>query len=230
MKSKLIKLILSLMMVSLYSFITPIKGNIVGKDEIQKRNKIQKVINDIQPCIKSDGSLKELVFNSELVWRELEQKRNSINTVPDKKTWFLEYKDFIEEYKNLLEPTETIYDYFTQDELNLLFCVVQAEIGDEYSFEQKVNVASVIFNRLNHNRFPDTLGEILVEDQFSTISNGRYRNVEVTDNTILACEYAFSIGDTTEGCLFFDSNNALKYKFSFNDGAHNFYLLSGGEE
>ena len=44
MKSKLIKLILSLMMVSLYSFITPIKGNIVGKDEIQKRNKIQKVI------------------------------------------------------------------------------------------------------------------------------------------------------------------------------------------
>ncbi len=112
MKSKLIKLILSLMMVSLYSFITPIKGNIVGKDEIQKRNKIQKVINDIQPCIKSDESLKELVFNSELVWRELEQKRNSINTVPDKKTWFLEYKDFIEEYKNLLEPTETIYDYF----------------------------------------------------------------------------------------------------------------------
>lgn len=230
MKSKLIKLILSLMMISPCSHIIPINGNVEGEVGIQKRNITQKVIYDIQSYVTSEESFREVVFNTELILKELERKRNSINTAQDKLSWFLEYKNFIEGYKDLLEPTATIYECFAEDELNLLFCVVQAEIGDEYSFEQKVNVASVIFNRLKHDRFPDTLGEILVADQFSTISNGRYRNVEVTDNTILACEYAFSIGDTTNGCLFFDSNNALKYKYSFNDGAHNFYLLSGGEE
>lgn len=91
------------------------------------------------------------------------------------------------------------------------------------SFEQKANVASVIFNRLYHEKFPDALSEILVYDQFSPVSNGRYKEVEVSEDTILACEYAFEIEDTTDGCLFFDSNNTLIYQFVFDDGAHNFY-------
>lgn len=31
--------------------------------------------------------------------------------------------------------------------------------------------------------------------------------------------------DTADGCLFFDSNNTLNYKYVFFDGAHNFYTL-----
>ena len=62
-------------------------------------------------------------------------------------------------------------------------------------------------------------------DQFATIPDGRYKEVEVSEDTILACEYAFQIEDTTGGCLFFDSNNMLKYEFVFSDGAHNFYTL-----
>lgn len=88
-------------------------------------------------------------------------------------------------------------------------------------------MASVIFNRLEHEKFPDDLSEILVYDQFSPISNGRYKEVEVSEDTILACEYAFEIEDTTDGCLFFDSNNTLNYRFVFNDKAHNFYSLRG---
>lgn len=88
-------------------------------------------------------------------------------------------------------------------------------------------MASVIFNRLEHERFPNTLSEILVYDQFSLISDGRYKEVEVSEDTILACEYAFQIEDTTGGCLFFDSNNTLNYKFIMNDGAHNFYKYKG---
>lgn len=102
---------------------------------------------------------------------------------------------------------------------------VQAEIGDEYSFEQKCNVASVIFNRLEHEKFENELLEILTEDQFETIRNGRYKKVAISEDTILAVEYVFQIEDTTNGCLFFDSNNALKYEFVFNDMAHNFYKL-----
>lgn len=109
----------------------------------------------------------------------------------------------------------------------MLFKVVQAEIGDEYTFEQKCNVASVIFNRLENDKFEDEMFKILTSDQFTTIENGRYKNVKVSDDTMLACEYVFIFGDTTNGCLFFDSNGMLKYKFEMNDGAHNFYKLKG---
>lgn len=156
---------------------------------------------------------------------EMNYKMAEIESISDKKEWFISYKDIIDEYSYIINQPETIYDNFSEEELDLLFRVVQAEIGDEYSFEQKCNVASVIFNRLGHERFPDALLDILTPDQFSTISSGSYEKVEVSDVTILACEYAFQFEDTTGGCLFFDSNGALKYEYVYNDGAHNFYKL-----
>lgn len=165
-----------------------------------------------------------LKFEIDNAIEEMNYEMTEIETITDKKEWFIAYKSIIEEYSYIIDPPETIYEYFTEEELDLLFHVVQAEIGDEcYSFEQKANVASVVFNRLYHEKFPDALSEILVYDQFSPISNGRYKEVEVAEDTILACEYAFEIEDTTDGCLFFDSNNALNYQFVFDDGAHNFY-------
>lgn len=154
---------------------------------------------------------------------EMNQKMIEIESITDKKEWFLAYKKIVNEYAHIVDQPETIYDYFSEDELDLLFHVIQAEIGDEYSFEQKCNVASVIFNRLNHERFPNVLSEILTPDQFQPIEDGRYKEVNVSEDTILACEYVFIIGDTTDRCLFFDSNNILDYQFVFNDGAHNFY-------
>lgn len=162
-------------------------------------------------------------FEIDVAIEEMNQKMAEIESIEDKKEWFIAYKNIIDEYSYIIDPPETIYDHFTEEELDLLFRVVQAEIGDEYLFEPKVNVASVIFNRLEHERFPENLSEILVYDQFSPISDGRYKEVEVSEDTILACEYAFQIEDTTDGCLFFDSNNTLNYQFIMNDGAHNFY-------
>ena len=52
------------------------------------------------------------------------------------------------------------------------------KFGDEYSFEQKCNVASVVLNRINHYKFSDKMFEILTPDQFETISNGRYKKVK----------------------------------------------------
>lgn len=156
-------------------------------------------------------SLEEIVMDS--FYDEME----SLSDIEDKREWFIKYKIIIEKYADIVDPPETIYDYFTEEELDLLFRVVQAEIGDSEDFIQKVNVASVIFNRLEHDRFPDVLSEVLVEGQFSI------KSVEPTEDTILACEYAFMIEDTTDGCLFFDSNETLNYKLVFKDGAHNFY-------
>lgn len=198
-----------------------------------------KPININNECFKSKETIQEKVIIEPRVTKEthenkikrlkkeMNKKIKKINSIQDKQKWFVEYKRIIEEYAFLIEPPESIYDCFTSTELDLFFRVVQAEIGDEYSFEQKVNVASVIFNRKNHKKFPNTLMDILTPDQFSTIANGNYNYVSISEKTILACEYAFLFGDTTNGCLFFDSNHALKYNFVFNDGAHNFYKLKG---
>lgn len=106
----------------------------------------------------------------------------------------------------------------------MLFRVVQAEVGDEDStFEQKVNVARVIFNRLEHENFPDSLYEVLMQkNQFTVVASKRYQKVEVSGEIILACEYAYQI-ESRSYLLFFDCNNTLKYEFVMNDGIHNFY-------
>ena len=222
--NKVIKILLSIVIVSLSALVVPLKGH-------SKNIKTESVA--VQAAVKStEMSLENFVieqpasinFEIDTAIEEMNQKMAEIESIEDKKEWFIAYKSIIEEYSYIIDPPETIYEYFTEEELDLLFHVVQAEIGDEcYSFEQKANVASVVFNRLYHEKFPDALSEILVYDQFSPISNGRYKEVEVSEDTILACEYAFEIEDTTDGCLFFDSNNVLNYQFVFDDGAHNFY-------
>ena len=166
---------------------------------------------------------------NEILNNEIEVRMKKVNAITNKKEWFIAYKKMINDYSNVLDKPESIYDYYTEEELSLLFKVVQAEIGD-YTFEQKCNVVSVIFNRIEHEQFNNTIYEILTSDQFSTISNGKIHNVIVDEETILACEYVFMFGDTTDGALFFDSNGALSYRYLFNDGVHNFYDLGGYDE
>ncbi len=224
-------LLLSFMAVSLLAPIIPYYGEnitvksetiIVQEDLITGNERIvnYKILQKNENKPKSDF---------DIALEEMNQKMSEIESIEDKREWFCSYKCIIEEYSYILDPPETIYDYFSEEELDLLFRVVQAEVGDEYSFEQKVNVAEVIFNRLEHERFPDTLLEILTTDQFQTVANENYKNVEVSESTILACEYAFQIGTEREKCLFFDSNNTLNYEFVYDDDAHNFYKYSEDE-
>ena len=227
MKKRIISiLLLSFMMVSLVAPVAPIHGAsnnsktefiTVQKESMEERNVI--IYEDLQ------SEEYEIKNDFDIAVEEMNQQMSEIELIQDKKEWFIAYKSIIDEYSYILDPPETIYDYFTNEELVLLVRVVKAEIGDEYSFEQKCNVASVIFNRLEHEDFKNELLEILTEDQFETIRNGRYKKVTISEDTILAVEYAFQIEDTTNGSLFFDSNNTLKYEFVFNDMAHNFYKL-----
>ena len=218
-----IKIMLSVVIVSLSALVVPLKGH----SENIKTESVAVQVAAKPTEINIENFIEEqpvsINFEIDKAIEEMNQKMAEIESIEDKKEWFISYKNIIDEYSYIIDPPETIYDCFTEKELDLLFRVVQAEVGDEYSFEQKVNVASVIFNRLKHERFPDNLTEILVFDQFSPISDGRYEKVNITENTILACEYAFMIEDTADGCLFFDSDETLNYKPVFKDGAHNFY-------
>ena len=165
----------------------------------------------------------------EIITKEMNMKLESISHIENKEEWFVQYKAIINEYDWILDPPETIYDIFTGEELELLYGVVQAEVGDEWSFESKVRVANVIFNRLEDEGFGNSLSEVLVEKEFCTVRTGKYQEVEVSNTTILACEYAFMMEDMTNGALFFESNNsnvhssyALEIK-EINDEAHKFY-------
>lgn len=218
-----IKILLSVVIVSLSALVVPLKGH--SENSKTESVAVQVAVRPTEYFVEDFIEKRPVAINFENdnAIEKMNSEMAEIEVITDKREWFLAYKKIIGKYSYIIDPPETIYDYFSEEELDLLFHVVQAEVGDEYSFEQKVNVANVIFNRLEHERFPNTLSEILVYNQFSPISDGRYKEVEVSEDTILGCEYAFMIEDTTDGCLFFDSNNTLNYQFVFNDSAHNFY-------
>lgn len=147
-----------------------------------------------------------------------------------KMDWFKEYKEIIKKYPKELHST-TIYETYREDELDLLFRIVQAEVGDEYGFYEKTNVVSVIFNRMKDGK---SLTEVLTEkNQFKPYSTGKYKNITVDEETILACEFVYIFGDTTFGCIAFRSHNScperwytwgeLYWEKQFGDAAHCFY-------
>lgn len=219
MKKRIIAVILLALM--LVSLIAPILAKESNKHEPEIKE-VPLVFVTAKPE-KQEIEIIETKSLDEIAMDSFYDEMESLSDITDKREWFIKYKAITEKYADIVDPPESIYDCFTEEELDLLFKVVQAEIGDSDDFIQKVNVASVIFNRLEHERFPDTLEEILVHDQFSSISDGRYEEVTVTEDTILSCEYSFMIREIENDVLFFDSNNSLNYKFTFNDGMHNFY-------
>lgn len=225
--NKIIKILLSVTIVSLSALIILNKNNeSIETEVIEVHNTVTKSTkNNISEFTEISIPIN---FEIDKTIEEMNQRMVEIESITDQKEWFIAYKNIINDYSYILDPPETIYDCFTDEELDLLFCVTQAEVGDEYSFESKTNVVSVIFNRLYDERFPNTLSEILTEDQFSTISNGRYKEVVVSEETIIACEYVFMIGDTTDGCIFFEGKNSNLHEsyatFLFQDeSGHKFY-------
>ena len=229
MKRRIFKVLLLLVATALISipFVAPIMGQNNDKTEIS----VQENIDTTNEIIKETelSEIEKLNNEVDAAIENMNVEMAEIESIENKKEWFIAYKEIVDRYSYILDPPEGIYDYYTDEELDMFFRVVQAEIGDEYTFEQKCNVASVILNRIEHYKFSDEMLEILTPQQFETVKNGSYKNVKVSEDTILACEYVFMIEDTTDGCLFFDSNKALNYEFVFNDGIHNFYKLKQEE-
>ena len=229
MKRRIFKVLLLLVATALISipFVAPIMGQNNDKTEIS----VQENIDTTNEIIKETelSEIEKLNNEVDAAIENMNVEMAEIESIENKKEWFIAYKEIVDRYSYILDPPEGIYDYYTDEELDMFFRVVQAEIGDEYTFEQKCNVASVILNRIKHYKFSDEILEILTPQQFETVKNGSYKNVKVSEDTILACEYVFMIEDTTDGCLFFDSNKALNYEFVFNDGTHNFYKLKQEE-
>ena len=186
--------------------------------------------NDVsEPVLLSDITY-EIVFEEvieepdpyEIAIQEMQEKMSEIESIEDNKEWFLAYKDIVFEYAEWIDPPETIFDYYTEDEVRLICRVVETETY-QCNFDSKVNIANVVLNRIESGEFGETVEEVITtESQFA------YGRETITEDTILAVMYSFEIIDTTEGALYFHSNEKTDTfcgrDFIFQDSAgHNFY-------
>ena len=153
---------------------------------------------------------------------ELQLKIEELDSIEDKKEWFLAYKDLIFKYAKWSYPPGTVYDAFSEEEVILMCRTVETECFEQ-DFNSKVNVANVIFNRLDSGKFGDTVTEIITKpNQFA------YGRKDIVEDTIYAVMYAFEMEDTTQGALYFHSKektetfNRAKYIFT-DDAGHHFY-------
>ena len=149
--------------------------------------------------------------------------------IEDRKEWFIEYKKLFDKYPEFLAKQESIYDVYSDAELEKLFRTVEAEATGG-TFQDKVNVAVTIFNRINNEEFGSTIDEVITSDQFSPLLDGRYSEVKITEDTILACEYAYIFGIIEHDALYFDATNGdswahrnLEEVEVDGDNAHRFY-------
>lgn len=149
--------------------------------------------------------------------------------IEDRKEWFIEYKKLFDKYPEFLAKQESIYDVYSDAELEKLFRTVEAEATGG-TFQDKVNVAVTIFNRINHEEFGATIDEVIIPDQFSPFMDGRYYEVVVTEETILACEYAYIFRIVEHDALYFDKTNGNSWAHRNReevevdgDNAHRFY-------
>ena len=160
----------------------------------------------------------------ELIISEIQKEMDELKAIEDKMEWFISYKQLVQKYENIIDPPLTIYDYYTKEEIYLIQRVVETECYDQ-EFISKVNIACVIFNRVEdiNGQFGNNVTEVITkENQFA------YWRKDITESTILAVEYAFQIEDTTGGCIAFRSDEKpdewYGWEYAFTDSVgHNFY-------
>lgn len=175
--------------------------------------------------IENDESTVEETEETEDIYeikrQEVLEKQKELESITDNKEWFIAYKNLINEYSEWVDPPESIYDVYSDDEIYLMQRCIETETFEQ-DFNSKVNVASVILNRLNSEEFSNDVHKVIVKGQFA------FGRKKISEDTKLALEYAYMIGDTTEGALYFHS---LAYKPRFNgadyiftdEAGHHFY-------
>ena len=133
------------------------------------------------------------------------------------------------EKRPVRELSETDYD--------TLLRIVEAEAGGEDE-NVKLLVANVVLNRVDSPLFPDTVREVVYQQdygvyQFSPVKDGRIDRVTVSDETRRAVERAVYGEDLSRGALYFAArskasgesmrwfDNSLTWLFAY--GGHEFY-------
>lgn len=101
---------------------------------------------------------------------------------------------------------------FSDKEVLMLERITEAEATGQSS-EAKKNVCSVIINRVESDKFPDTVKEVVFQrHQFSPTIDGRYDSVEVTDSTKKAVKKVLQNGVINEALFFCNESDVKSLK------------------
>ncbi len=125
--------------------------------------------------------------------------------------------------------------HLTDEELEVLQRIVEAEAGNEDE-DGKLLVANVVLNRMNSDKFPDTVTGVVFQrekgvSQFSPVYNGSYYRVTVSDETVEAVERALMGEDISQGALYFAARKyADSGKMRWFDTKLTYLFLYGGHE
>lgn len=124
--------------------------------------------------------------------------------------------------------TNTVYN---EKDYNTLCRIVEAEASGE-DIIGKIMVANVVLNRVEHEKFPDSVYKVVyASGQFSPVSNGRINRVKVSEETKEAVERALSGEDYSEGALYFAARkHASSSNMSWFDRALTKVAVHGGHE
>lgn len=129
------------------------------------------------------------------------------------------------------------YRFLEEEELEILQRIVEAEAGNEDE-DGKLLVANVVLNRVDSDRFPETVTEVVFQQskgvtQFSPVASGRIYTVEISEETVAAVERALAGEDISQGALYFAARKYAssskmrwfdeKLTFLFRHGGHEFY-------
>lgn len=106
----------------------------------------------------------------------------------------------------LVMDKQYVVEVTKQDYENMLR-IVEAEAGGE-DRTGKILVANVIINRVRDEAFPDTVTDVIFQQnngvsQFSPIRDGRFYSVTVSNETVEAVEAALCGEDCSKGALYF---------------------------
>lgn len=136
------------------------------------------------------------------------------------------------------EPHTAIWSYdWSAEDSYILAKIAMAEAEDEDT-EGKALVILVVLNRVWDEAFPDTIEEVVMQDnpvQFSPVANGRYDRVEPNDDCWKALDMVMGGWDESRGALYFESPSESTWhqqnlKYLFKHGNHYFYTEKEGEQ
>lgn len=184
--------------------------------------------------------VKELKINRVAATQAFRMEYMSATMEEDKKS-FLEVIACVSSGQRVVdyEVLEKKMKYqLSEQDYDSLLRIVEAEAGGE-DIDGKLLVANVVLNRVNNDKFPDTVTDVVMQKeqgvaQFSPTVDGRFQNVTVSAETYEAVERALYGEDISQGALYFcarsraDSNKLRwfdqKLTKLFSYGNHEFFL------
>ena len=123
----------------------------------------------------------------------------------------------------------------TEEDKEVLLRIVEAEATYE-DVKGRMLVANVVLNRVVSKKFPNSVTEVVFQNngetyQFSPIRDGRYWSVDISDKTREAVERVLSGEDESEGAMFFVARKyANKKSLRWFDTTLHFLFKHGGHE